>query len=234
VICCILIQKKGVIKIPHPKKGYHLKNGTRVPGTTTIIGRFKDASGLLYWACEQGKAIERGEISSLYDKRDAAADAGTLAHSLVEAHINKEPLPIIPDTDIGKQAQQGYENYLRWAEDNRIKVISQEMEMVSEEYLFGGCPDAMGIDSREMLCILDWKTSNGVYPDYLIQIAAYRQLWEENHPDQPVTGGFHLLRFSKEHADFAHHYWAELDTAWEQFKLFRAAYDNDKLLKKRI
>ncbi len=40
--------------------------------------------------------------------------------------------------------------------------------------------------------------------------------------DVPVTGGeFHLLRFSKEHADFAHHYWNELDDAWEQFLLLR-------------
>jgi len=222
------------MKMPHPKGGYNLKDKTKVPGVTTIIGRFKDSGGLLYWACEQGKAIERGEISSLYDKRDAAADAGTLAHALVEAHINDEELPHLPCNDIGKQAWQGYQNYLRWQEDNRIKVIKQEMEMVSELYKFGGCPDALGIDSRNTLCILDWKTSNSVYQDYLIQIAAYRQLWEENNPDKLITGGFHLLRFSKDHADFAHHFWSELDDAWEQFKLFRQAYELDKVLKKRV
>lgn len=220
--------------MPHPKGGYKLSNGQKVPGTTTIIGRFKESGGLLYWACEQGKAIERGEISSLYDKRDEAADAGTLAHALVEAKINGSPLPDMPDNDIGKHAQQGYENYLHWQEDNKIQIIRQEMELVSETYLFGGCPDALGIDTRGNLSILDWKTSNGVYVDYLIQIAAYRQLWEENNQDQPITGGFHLLRFSKEHADFAHHYWSELDEAWEQFKLFRKAYDLDKSLKKRV
>jgi hypothetical protein len=81
---------------------------------------------------------------------------------------------------------------------------------------------------------LDWKTSNGVYQDYIIQIAAYRNLWEENYPDKPITGGFHLLRFSKEHADFTHHYWNDVDEGWEQFKLFRKAYDLDKILKKRV
>jgi hypothetical protein len=81
---------------------------------------------------------------------------------------------------------------------------------------------------------LDWKTSNGVYPDYLIQIAAYRQLWEENNPLKLLTGGFHLLRFSKEHADFAHHYWSELNDAWDQFVLFRRSYDLDKIIKKRV
>jgi len=222
-----------VINVPHPRQGYKNKQGKRVPGVTTIIGRFKDSGGLLYWACEQGKAIERGEISNLYDKRDEAADAGTLAHSLVEAHINGLPLPGVPDNDIGIQAKQGFENYLRWAEDNKIQIIKQEMELVSEEYQFGGCPDAMGIDSQDRLCILDWKTSSGLYVDFLLQIAAYVLLWSENHPDQPITGGHHLLRFSKDNADFHHHYWTELDDAKRQFILFREAYEIDKRLKKR-
>lgn len=220
--------------MPHPKQGYKLANGERVPGVTTIIGRFKDSGGLLYWAFEQGKAAERGEISNLYDKRDEAADAGTLAHAMVEAFINSKPLPELPETVVGNQAKQGFENYIHWQEDNRIQILKQEMLLISETYKFGGCPDALGIDSRKNLVILDWKTSNGVYQDYLIQIAAYRQLWEENNPDQLITGGFHLLRFSKEHADFTHHYWSELDNAWEQFKLFRQAYKIDKYLKKRL
>jgi len=220
--------------MPHPKSGYHLKNGEKVPGVTTIIGRFKDSSGLLYWAFEQGKAAERGEISKLYDKRDQAAEAGTLAHAMVETYINGDPLPELPDDEIGLQAKQGFENYLHWQEDNRIQVIRQEDELVSEIYKFGGSPDALGIDSQKRLCILDWKTSNAIYSDYIIQIAAYRYLWEENNPDQPITGGFHLLRFSKEYADFAHHYWSNLDEAWEQFKLFRQAFEIDKRLKKRV
>jgi hypothetical protein len=222
--------------MPHPKGGYRLKGGVRVPGVTTVIGRFKDSGGLLHWAFDQGRAAERGEISALYDKRDEAAEAGTLAHSLVEAYINGLPAPDLAayPVEIAKQAQQGFENYIHWQEDNRIKVIRQEEELVSEQYLFGGCPDAVGEDSRGRLAILDWKTSNGVYQDYLIQIAAYYHLWEENRPGLPITGGFHLLRFSKEHADFAHHYWSELDDAWEQFKLFRQAYELDKKLKKRV
>jgi len=221
--------------MPHPKGGYKV-NGKTVPGVTTIIGRFKDSGGLLYWAFEQGKAAERGEISSLYDKRDEAAEAGTLAHSMVESHIYRKPLPDLTDVpqEIVSQASQGYLNYVRWQEDNKIEIVYQEMEMVSTEFMFGGCPDALGFDSRGDLCILDFKTSNAIYPDYLLQISAYKQLWEENNPSEPITGGFHLLRFSKEHADFAHHFWSELDDAWEQFKLFRKAYDLDKKLKQRV
>jgi hypothetical protein len=221
--------------MPHPRKGYYVGD-QKVPGVTTLIGRFKESGPLMYWAFEQGKAAQRGEITNLYDKRDSAAEAGTLAHSLVEAKIHGLPLPDLSSypPEIALQATQGYENYLRWQEDNKIEIACQEMELVSEKHLYGGCPDAIGKNSRGDLCILDWKTSNGVYLDYLLQIAAYNNLWLENHPDMPLTGGFHLLRFSKEHADFAHHYWSELDEAWEMFLLFRRAYDLDKLLKRRV
>lgn len=223
-----------MVKIAHPIGGYHIKSGEKVPGTTTIISRFKDSGGLLYWAFEQGKAAERGEISKLYEKRDEAGEAGTLCHSMVEARIaNSEPPDLSLYTEeIVKLAQQGFENYLRWADISKIVVVEQEIELVSEEYKFGGCPDAIMVN--DALCLGDWKTSNGIYVDYLLQLAAYKKLWDENYPERPITGGFHLCRFSKEHADFAHHYWSELDDAWEQFKLFRQAYDLDRILKKRI
>ncbi len=217
-----------------PKGGYKNAEGKRVPGVTTIIGRFKDSGGLMWWAFEQGKSAERGEINSLYDKRDEAAEAGTLAHSLVEASIRGEPTPELSHypPEIVKQATQGYENYLRWADTTKMKVIEQEIPLVSEKYQFGGTPDAIMVNDE--LCLGDWKTSNAIYQDHIIQLAAYKILWEENYPERPITGGFHLCRFAKEHADFAHHFWAELDEAWEQFKLFRAAYDIDKRLKKRV
>ena len=134
--------------------------------------------------------------------------------------------------EVAEQALQGYENYVRWEATTNMQIVSAETPLVSEKYLFGGTPDAVMVNDQ--LAIGDWKTSNAIYPDYLIQLAAYRHLWEINYPDRPITGGFHLCRFSKEHADFAHHFWQELDDAWEQFLLFRRAYDLDKKLKKRV
>lgn len=190
----------------------------------------------MYWAFNQGKAAERGEIEKLYDKRDEAAESGTLAHEMVEAHIkgNDHAECITDDTpeQTAGEAIAAFDAYKHWASMTKLKIVEQEMPLVSEKYQFGGCPDAIGEIDGE-LCLADWKTSNGVYPDYLIQLAAYKQLWEENHPDRPLTGGFHLCRFAKSHGDFAHHYYPDLSEAWEQFKLFLQAYQIDKELKKR-
>ena len=48
----------------------------------------------------------------------------------------------------------------------------------------------------------DYKTTASLYPEHLIQVAAYAKLWDEHHPDQPIDGGFYILRFSRESGDF--------------------------------
>lgn len=222
--------------MPTPKKGYFLADGTKVPGTTTVIGRFKDSGGLMFWAFNQGKAGKE----RLYDEAEKAADIGTCAHSMVEMHVRgakRTDINIWADEALRDQtmldaAYSAFEAYLSWAKNFNVKILEQEIQLVSEKYKFGGTPDAIGLIDNQLV-LLDWKTSNSVYSDYLIQLAAYGKLWEEKYPDRPITGGFHLLRFSKEHGDFAHHYFPNLDNAWRQFLLFREAFDIDKELKKR-
>lgn len=217
-----------------PTAGYKNAAGERVPGVTTIIGRFKDSGALLHWAFAQGKLAEQGKISSLYEKRDEAADAGTLAHALIDASIHGEdqgPLLAAAPETIRDKALNAFAQFQKWREQSGIEIVATEMPLVSEKYQFGGTPDAIGKIGGELV-LVDWKTSNSVYQDYLIQLAAYKALIEEC-TDYRITGGFHLLRVSKESADFAHHYWGELDDAWRTFVLFREAYDLDKILKKR-
>lgn len=218
--------------MPHPKEGYRTKDGARVPGTTTIIGRFKESGALLKWAWQQGR-----DGKDLYETRDTAANIGTAAHAMVEARIRGlDPEKALTDSGLANEhkerARGAFSAYETWASMSRLEVVEQEMTLVSEKYRFGGTPDAIGLVNGK-LCLVDWKTSNHVYADYLLQLAAYRQLWEENHPDRPLDGGFHLCRFAKEYGDFSHHYFPELADAWEMFKHLRSAYEFDKVLKKR-
>lgn len=218
--------------MPHPKDGYKLANGLKVPGVTQIVGRYKDSGALIRWAYKRGK-----DGLELYESRDKACDVGTAAHAMVEASIAQRAPYEVPELrmldDSGQlQAQSAFENYREWAAQTKLRIIAQEMQLVSEKYRFGGTPDAIGV-VNDVLCLVDWKTSNGLYPDMLLQLAAYRILWEENNPDQPLTGGFHLCRFAKEHGDFSHHFFRELDSARKSFLYLRAAYEYDAELKRR-
>lgn len=207
---------------------YKLKDGTRVPGVTTVIGRFKDAGGLIHWSWTVGM-----EGKDYRELRDHAADAGTCAHAMVEADIRGKDFDPSPyPADVVALAQGAFGAYKEWATQTRLKPVETEVSLVSERHRYGGTLDAMLVQDK--LALGDWKTGNRLYPEHLIQLAAYHQLWTENRPDEPIIGGFHLLRFSKDHGDFAHHYFADLSPAWRAFELMRELYDIDKELKKRV
>lgn len=225
-----------------PAKGYFYK-GEKLPGTTTVIGRWKESGGLLQWAFKQGQS----GASNLHENRDKAADIGTMAHGMIEGRINGDlrgdAMSLYPgiEIDAANKVNNAFDMYIKWEQLTKLKFLSkyQEIQLVSPEFKFGGTPDAIGEIDGEIV-LLDWKTSNGVYQDYIIQLAAYRHLINEGvrmDTGEPlpfkVSNSAHLLRFAKEYPDFGHHYFGDLDVAWEQFKLFRKAWDLDKELKKR-
>lgn len=208
---------------------YRTKDGKEVPSVTTILDRFKASGGLIHWAWQQGK-----DGLDYRDTRDAAGAAGTLAHAMVEAYIRKKETVAVPEADdeIEARAVRAFENFRKWATQSSLKPVATEVRVVSEALRVGGTLDAMLVDGE--LALGDWKSSDGVYPEYLLQLAAYGLLWEETHPDRPITGGYHLIRFSKTNADFAHYHFGELQDAAEAFTLMRRLWDLDKTLKNRL
>ena len=206
--------------------------GKRLPSVTTIISRFKDSGALLYWANEQGR-----NGLTLDEARLPAATAGTMAHLLVEADLNGRELPKLEgDSDIIKKAHAAFNGYRQWSKLTSLEVLHTEVPLASEAHKFGGCLDAIGIvrNMSNGYAIVDWKSSNAIYADYLYQLAAYKILWEENYSDHPITGGFHLCRFAKEAGDFCHNFYPSLDDEAETFLAMRKLYDRVKTTEKRV
>lgn len=203
--------------------------GKRVPSVTTILGRFKESGGLLYWANKAGL-----DGLTLEQARTPAATAGTLAHELVEAHLRGEPEPELQgDPEIIAKARGAYATYLKWESMTKLEVRHAEVALISEKYHFGGRLDAIGVVGNELV-LIDWKTSNSVYLDYTLQMAAYQVLWEEAYPDHPLVGGFHLCRFAKEEGDFGHHHFPKLEREAVTFLKMRELYDLTKDCEKRV
>jgi hypothetical protein len=201
-----------------PKEGYFLSDGTRVPSVTTILSRFKDSGGLIHWAWDLGKrGLDYRKV------RDSAAAAGSLAHQAIDAWIAQQPFEFIGPDEQKAAAGTAFNAFRHWAERSGLRIDKTETPLISERYRFGGTFDAVTLGNAP--AIIDWKTSNKCYGEYLVQLAAYGALWDENHPDEPITGGFHLLRFDKQYGDFHHHYWAELDRAWLAFRHLRELWD---------
>lgn len=210
---------------------YKLASGARVPSVTTVTKRFADASGLVIWANQQGL-----EGKNMNDDRDAAADAGKLAHDMIEAHIHERPFvrPHWATEDMMMQARKAFDSFLDWAQEVRLDVVETEMPLVSEEHRFGGTLDALALVSGR-LAILDWKSGKSVYADFIIQQAGYHLLLE-SRGDEKMPERICVLRIGKQYADFHYHsYGADvIAMARESFLMQRRLYDMDKEFRKML
>jgi hypothetical protein len=211
------------------REPYVTATGEVVPSVTTIIGRFKDSGPLVWWANKQGM-----QGLTLEQARQPAMTTGTMAHELVEAKIAGLPAPeLVGDPDTIEKARAAFAVYEKWRSLSHLEIKRSEVALVSDQHRFGGRLDAIGTHNNE-LCLLDWKVANSVYADYILQLAAYGILWQENHPDEPLTGGYHLLRFSKEQGDFSHHYFPALEAEKEAFLAMVDLYRRVKEIDRRV
>lgn len=137
--------------------------------------------------------------------REKSADActsGNIAHDLVESWIHspsqavKESIERTKvaqlqqsyktDQAVAKAAHTAFQAFISWSKVHHFTLLYTEIPLVSEYYKFGGTIDCIGeltsiIEGEEVrqLVLLDWKTSGGLYTDYLCQLGAYGLLWEE-------------------------------------------------------
>lgn len=158
---------------------------------------------------------------------EKAADAGTIAHEMVDCWIKKQPFQANGYAPaLVEMAQPAYDAFLQWAEQSKLEITETEKPLVSEKYRFGGTRDAIFIQGKR--AVGDYKTSNAIYPEHLLQLAAYGILDEE--AGNTIDGGYHLVRFSKlekptDPVQFLHHYWSHLEEEKIAFIKMRELYD---------
>ena len=213
-----------------PRIAYKNAAGQRLSGVTTVIGGNLGWSknGLMYWAWEQGR-----DGKDFRDTKQAAADAGTIAHTLIEADIKGITLDLTPyPADLLAKAQKCYENFHHWKSTVGFKPLKSELTLVSEFNQYGGTIDCIA-EIQGKPCLFDWKSSNGVHEEYLIQLSAYQKVYEENFPAEKLSGAY-LLRISKEDAAWTFHYWENLDFAWLDFIRLLGLHNSKKLYKGKV
>jgi len=101
-----------------------------------------------------------------------AADAGTRLHSALEKFCLNEPQVIDPDI------QDQYNDFLRWADEYKMRPMYTERMVFSHTHGFAGQFDLMAmltIPGRgEVVFELDFKSAKRVYDSHAIQAAGYK------------------------------------------------------------
>ena len=81
-----------------------------------------------------------------------------------------------------------------WVQENEIEWLSAEEKLYHRKHKYAGTVDARAYINGEY-CVIDWKTSKAVYPEYHLQVAAYAKAVEDMH-DKKVDATY-ILRCDK-------------------------------------
>jgi hypothetical protein len=183
-------------KIDFQKSHTVYKNsaGDRVPGVTTVLGILAKPA-LMRWAWQMGK--DGKELDAV---RQGAADIGTVAHALCEAHLRGMELDASNITpEALNKAETGFLRFLDFWDKEGLTVVRTELAMVSERMQVGGTMDVLAKRQDGRLVVVDLKTSKGIYDEMLVQVATYAAIYEEG--SQQKVDDVYIVRIGKEDAD---------------------------------
>lgn len=179
-------------------KHLYTVDNIEVPGVTGVCSVINKPA-LIPWAVktcetyllanlEPGKAYDEIEISEMASEMkkqhrrqsSSAANIGTLAHNYIEGAIKFKlginDLP--PKKPANEQALNAINAYADFAKHYDIEYHASEPKVYSKLYNYAGTLD---IDANVggKRCIIDLKTSSGIYPEMWLQTAAYQQARQE-------------------------------------------------------
>ncbi len=150
---------------------YTDENGNYFPSATTLLEAYPKPAQLIMWMKEVGSKAD--EI------RDAAGKRGSCVHQLTEDYDNGIECTLLDEYGKPRYSLDEWSMFERYVEFT--KNHKPEHHLIEQCFIDGGLGFAGTIDR---VCtidgktyVLDIKTSNGIYNSYWLQLAAYRELY---------------------------------------------------------
>lgn len=153
------------------------------------------------------------------EKLEEAAEVGHVAHAWIEQYIKAvlssnearklELLAHFPEND---RARNCCLAAIEWMAKHNVRWISTERKIYSRLYQYAGTMDGLAlVDScdnqlcckcafKSRLSVIDWKSSNYLYLEYLLQTAAYQFAYEEEH--EVKVADRWIIRLGKDDGEF--------------------------------
>ena len=154
---------------------YFTSDNVQVKSVTTLIGQHLgwNKQMLIAWSRIQGL---KGKAATKV--RDEAGEIGTLAHKYCEAFIKKEKVDTsdFSENQI-KKAIIAYDAFRDCDSQVIPEYVESEIKLISDKYKTGGTCDLI-LKIKNKLVIADLKTSKGLYDEFIVQLGAYRKLYE--------------------------------------------------------
>ena len=230
------------------RKPYYIEvdgKKTKVPSVTTICGML-DKPALLSWfgkivaqlCLDKGDALHHMDVAAIlkasYSESSKARDKGTEMHNLIEQVMMGKEVEV-------DEGELLYLNISDFFADHEVEPMmlgkepALEVELLSPTYMFGGRCDCIGyIDG--VLCLIDWKSGRlaNLWPESMMQTAAYRIAAVEQHPAIPTSIRRAVVVFAKEERAYKMRIMDEHDNDFRAFLTLRGLYEWKKRTEKEL
>ena len=215
-----LIKDKKILAVP-----------VKLMGTTTATGIVDKSEQMKYWATGVMQDTLLADLDNITTKgaeyatlkiKDArskyrqvskdAAEIGTQIHEWIEHFIKDKKTPELPKQ---KEVLLGVTAFLNWVDQHKVKFVHSEKLVYSRKYRFVGTLDAVAIIDGKR-CVVDYKSSSGIYSTFFYQTAGYQGAYEEE-TGIALTGNRWIIKLGKTDGEFLAY---ERDSFKEDFKSF--------------
>lgn len=172
--------------IPDKSKKSGLPEYRFYPSVTWITSHYPKGIGFYKWLANKGW----DEAEAL---KEAAGDKGSRVHYALEDIINKKTVTmesIYEGRDGAKELSveeyRAIMTFVDWANAVKPKFLHTETFAVSDKYQYAGTVDCVAEINGETF-IIDWKTSKNLWPEYELQLSAYKEALVEMKLVKPNT-----------------------------------------------
>lgn len=190
---------------------YRFEDGEPVfyPSVTTLISQTMPTSPfLIEWMLENGK-------DGAIEKRDLAAAYGTFMHAQFEKliisrtydfdsvpevlseYMERNNLPEKFYFESLSKIRKDVLAFAQFVQDYKVRPLAVEIGLVSANG-YAGCIDLPCVmtdpkTGEEFAAIVDFKSGRkGFWEDHEIQLHLYKDMWNENFPDKPISRVFNF------------------------------------------
>jgi hypothetical protein len=168
---------------------YTLDNVKFYPGVTTILEVYPKGYGFTEYLKKIGMNAD-AELKK-------AGDQGTRIHDSIDRYLKGEELLFqneeAKEPNYTKEEWVMINKFIEFENKYKPVTLAQEIKLVDEEMGCGGTLDRVCIISNE-LWLVDYKSSNFLHKNHVLQLAAYRAMWNRKFPKYPIRhmGDLHL------------------------------------------
>lgn len=212
-------EAKGIVQITTTDERWYskrLEDKTEifVPSVTWISGFYPKGVAFYKWLADKGW----DEAEAI---KAAAGDKGSKVHKAIEdilkgAEIKMDAKYLNPTTEeLEELTVQEYEclmSFVDWLNETKPEVISTEYNVFNDEVGYAGTVD-MKLKIDNEIWLVDIKTGASVWPEYELQVSAYRHADPEVQKTAVLQVGYRYNKVKK-------YKFTEIE---DQFELFLAA-----------